>query len=199
MFEERVSDDHLCGDCLVKPGKISFARAAGVYDKSLMHMIKAYKYRGKTQTARPFGRLLFYLYYRHYMTQSPDASLPDMVIPVPLHTRRFRERGFNQAWLLLMEWPELLNRIRPKKMPDLVKDGLKRHRPTRPQAGLDKKSRKENIKGAFALSDKTTVSGRHVLLVDDVYTTGTTAEECASVLQKHGARRVDILTLSRAM
>ena len=197
MFRERVSDDHLCGTCLTEPGRLSMARAFGVYERSLMQVIRAFKYRGKVQLARPLGRLLFQAYQACYGTGQRQG--PDLILPVPLHRRRFRQRGFNQAFLMLKEWPGRLDARQPDQAPRIVRDGLLRTRKTKPQAGLDKKSRKTNIKGAFALSSGCDVKGRHVLLVDDVYTTGATADECARVLVGGGAIRVDILTVARAL
>jgi ComF family protein len=194
MFVERVSDDHLCGRCLTRPGALTLARAVGSYDQSLKKIIQAFKYRNRLGAAGPLGRLLFDLYRRCYRDGAPD-----LIIPVPLHRKRFRTRGFNQAYLLIRNWPF------PKKnapgIPDpvIVKDGMVRRRWTEPQAGLDRKTRRLNIKGAFAVAAHLDVRGRHVLLIDDVYTTGATAEECASVLTKTGARRVDILTVARTV
>jgi ComF family protein len=122
---------------------------------------------------------------------------PDLIVPVPLHIRRFRERGFNQSWMLVQEWPELFRRRHSGTLPELVRDALVRHRWTEPQAGLDRRRRKTNIKGAFSVSGHVDILGKRVLLVDDVYTTGATAEECASVLLKNGASDVHILTLAR--
>lgn len=199
MFRERVSDDHLCGECLTDPKRVNFARALGVYDRSLMHVIRAFKYRGKTQLARPLGQLLFLLYRRCYGAVEGSNQPPDMILPVPLHKKRLRERGFNQAYLLMREWPKLFLGIHPDSQPAIARDGFVRTRWTKPQAGLDKKNRRANIKGAFALSPDCDVKGKHILLVDDVYTTGATAEECARVLLGGGATAVDILTVSRTV
>jgi ComF family protein len=198
MFRERVSDDHLCGDCLTSPGKVEKARAFGVYEKSLMHVIRSYKYRGKIQLAGPLGRLLFQLYRSCYGPNGEPDAPPDLIMPVPLHLRRFRERGFNQAFLMLKEWPDFFAEY-SGKTPRISKDGFLRKKKTRPQAGLDRKGRRDNTKGAFTLSKSMDVSGKHVLLVDDVYTTGATVEECARVLVSGGAARVDVLTLARVL
>ncbi len=198
MFRERVSDDHLCGECLTGVRHVDYARAIGVYDRSLMHAIRAFKYKGRTQLARPLGRMLFELYGRCYGRGGDLRTPPDLIMPVPLHRRRFRERGFNQAYLMIKEWPGLMTTGHAWDS-HVVRDGMIRKRRTKPQAGLDKKRRKENIRGAFAVSADTDVKGKHVLLVDDVYTTGATAEECARVLRASGASVVDILTVARTL
>ncbi|MBU1170776.1 MAG: ComF family protein [Proteobacteria bacterium] len=197
MFKERFSGDHLCGDCLTKPGKISFARALGVYDRSLKYLIHALKYRGKIQVSRALSRLLYALYCQCYTNETMECEGPDIILPVPLFKKRFRQRGFNQAWLLIKDWPLFLACRSGNEKTECIKDGLVRNRWTDPQAGLDRKKRQSNIKGAFSLSSHLDVRKKHVLLIDDVYTTGATVEECAAVLMKNGARKVDVLTVSR--
>lgn len=123
-----------------------------------------------------------------------------MVTPVPLHRRRFSQRGFNQAYLLVRHWPRFLQaEDAVAEKPCILKQALVRHRPTRPQTGLGRRERLSNLKGAFALASGVSVAGKAILLVDDVMTTGTTVDECARVLTAAGAGRVDVLTLARAM
>ena len=147
---------------------------------SIMH---AYKYGGKVQLARPLSTLLTAVYERHWQH---DAI--DMVLPVPLHPIRFRERGFNQAYLLVRSWGDIV-----------VRDILERKRPTSPQTGLGRKERLRNVRGAFMVKDPLAVENRRILLVDDVYTTGATVKECARILLKCNAAQVDILTVGRAI
>lgn len=196
MFQEQGHEDHLCGDCLKTPGKVDFSRAVARYERALKPLIQAFKYRGKIQVSRSLGRLLFGLYCQIYPEDDTKGPRPDLIVPVPLHMRRFRKRGFNQAWLLIRHWPEWFAE-RNGHRPVLVRDGMLRHRWTEPQAGLDRKKRQSNLKGAFSLSPSLDVTGKCVLLIDDVYTTGATAEECAKVLKKNGAGAVHILTLAR--
>jgi ComF family protein len=115
-----------------------------------------------------------------------------MIMPVPLHIRRLRERGFNQSLLLA----KVLS-ARYTIPLDFVT--LKRERDTPPQTTMGRKERQANIKGAFVVADKESVRKQHVLLIDDVYTTGSTLAECTRVLLKNGAARVGVLTLARAV
>ncbi len=190
MFKERVSEDHLCGDCIKKPSKLRVVRSAGIYDQSLLNIIRAYKFGRKIQIASPLGILLFDLYKKTYWdnkTKSWDSNYPDLILPVPLHKKRFRDRKFNQAWLFIKDW----------KNHEVVTNILLRQKPTKPQTGLDKKNRKKNIKGAFCINNPKKIKGKKILLVDDVYTTGATASECAKVLLKNGSKHVDVLIIAR--
>ena len=195
MFPSRRGADHLCGRCAVSGHWFSAARAVGTHEGPLREMIHHLKYGGCVQLARPLGRLLYAFFRR---TWTPEDV--DLVMPVPLHGRRQRRRGFNQAWLLVRQWPGFAEApAGGHPGPLFVRNALVRRTATRPQTGLGREERLSNLKGAFALAPGASVDNRTVLLVDDVMTTGATADACARVLRAAGARRVDVLTLARAM
>jgi len=195
MFKSREGDDHLCEDCIKEPKRFKIARAPGIYDRTHMKAIHCLKYRGKIQMARPFGMLLFAAFIRFW-----DIKNIDLVVPVPLHLKRLRERGFNQAYLLVRNWKRLAMDLKIE-IPDITIDRnvLVRSRWTEPQTGLGRKKRMKNIKNAFKVNDCSRIAGKRILLVDDVLTTGATVNECAKTLISDGAKRVDVLTLARAM
>ena len=114
----------------------------------------------------------------------------DVIIPVPLHIDRLRWRGFNQAQLLLRPFAGTCA-IDPYS--------LARIRPTRPQVGLPEAERRDNVAGAFRVVRPERVAGLRILLVDDVYTTGATVNECGGALRRAGAQAVDVLVLARAV
>ncbi len=121
-----------------------------------------------------------------------DFSTPDLIFPVPLHKSRLQRRGFNQALMLARScFPGWRKRI--------VVDGLLRVRATVPQTSLDGAGRRKNLKGAFTLKDPAMVGGKTVLLVDDVFTTGSTVRECSRVLRIGGAERIEVFTLARSL
>ena len=195
VFKSREGEDHHCGECLNAPKRFRMARSAGVYDNVLMAAIHCLKYKEKIQLARPLGVLLFMAFCRYW-----NKVNLNMIVPVPLHKRKLRSRGFNPSFFLVMEWALIaksLNRMLPA-LPVAV-DILVRKRWTESQTGLGRKDRLQNIKNAFDVSDSSKVKRKNILLVDDVYTTGATANECAKVLMRAGAARVDVLTLARAM
>ncbi|MDR0477407.1 MAG: ComF family protein [Desulfobulbaceae bacterium] len=116
----------------------------------------------------------------------------DLIIPVPLHISRLRQRGLNQSLLLA-------RLFFPKRLPAVRCDLLIRHRPTRPQTGLSGGARRRNLSGAFSLTAASgIIVGKRLLLVDDVRTTGSTLAECGRVLIAHGAARVSYLTMASA-
>ncbi len=187
VFKSREGQDHLCGRCLERPGAFTRARAVGIYDQSLRAAVQALKFNAMVQLAPSLGRLLRHAYRHHW----PVGDI-DLIAPVPLHPRRFRQRGFNQSYLLIADWRSTGGAM-------VVRDLLDRHRDTQPQTGLDRRQRRININRAFSIRRPGQSAGRRVLLVDDVLTTGATVEACARVLLKDGARRVDVLTLARAL
>jgi ComF family protein len=150
-------------------------------------MIHRYKYGKKVQLRRPLGLLT-----AARLASFAGESAPDLLIPVPLHRKRLSERGFNQSLLIArvleQEW----------RLP-LVRAGLARIRWTEPQVRLSAAEREQNVRGAFAVADPSAVSGKRVMLVDDVFTTGSTVDECARVLRRAGAAGVQVVTVARAV
>jgi ComF family protein len=181
VFESRDGSDRPCGACTTDPPPFARARAAALYEGPVAAAIKRFK----------FSRQMAYLPVMQNWLKLPScrelAAAADLVAPVPLHSRRLKARGFNQALLLAGAFPDL----------PLVREALVRVRHTVPQVGLNPRERQDNVKGAFAVPDPALVQGRNVLLVDDLYTTGATAKECARVLLRAGAARVEVLTVAR--
>ncbi len=182
-----AGEDHPCGDCITSPPPFDLARAVGVYDKVLLEAIHRFKYHHHW----PSGKALSRLMARHLW---PDIELEryDLILPVPLHPKKLRQRGFNQAVFLgraLARQHGLALRV----------DLIRRKGYTMPQVGLDAKDRHQNVRGAFEVKTPEAVEGKKVILVDDVYTTGSTVSECAMVLKEAGAEEVAVLTLARAV
>jgi ComF family protein len=195
MFKSPVGEDHLCSDCLRQPSAFRRARAAGVYSGALMELVHQLKYRACFVLIDPLGRLLQEAFQRHWRPGEID-----MVLPIPLHAGRWRQRGFNQAQMLVDAWGKAARRRTPDgcRFPK-ARDIFVRSRPTAPQTGLGKPERRRNIRGAFKVVDRAAVKERRILLVDDVYTTGATAAEAARELKENGAETVDVLTIARTM
>ena len=194
-FNSRQGEDHHCGDCITSPRKFRIARAALVYDKISTEVIHCFKYKGKTQLARPLSELLM-MTLRNYW----DDNSINVILPVPLHIKRLMKRGFNQAHLLIRDW-HLKAKQNEIDLQDckIESDVLVRTTPTVAQTALSRSQRAINVRNAFILKSKEKIVNQNVLLVDDVYTTGATVNECAGVLLEHGAKRVDVLTLARAI
>ncbi|MEE8552373.1 MAG: ComF family protein [Desulfobacterales bacterium] len=195
VFKSREGEDHVCGECLDSPMRFGIARSPGIYEQTLMAAIHCFKYRGKIQLARPFGMLLFTAFISFW-----EKNSVDLIIPVPLHVKKFRMRGFNPSFLLVRDWATIAAMLNDE-LPDIpvARDVLERRTWTEPQTGLGRKKRLENVKNAFSINDHSKIAGKRVLLVDDVFTTGATANECAKVLLNGGVGHVDVLTLARAM
>ncbi len=177
----------LCAVCRRGFFDFDFARSYGALVDPLQEIIHQFKYCSHRSLALPLARRLYGLWGHGFRERAPD-----MIIPVPLHKSRRRERSFNQALLLtryLSRWTGI-----PLKDKLLI-----RHRPTPTQAGLSRKQRRRNVSGAFRVVDRTAVNKRSILLVDDVFTTGATMNECARILRKQGAHRIDVMTVARVV
>ncbi len=204
QFKSPAESDHLCGRCISGEGSgggtrrnpFVSARACGQYSGTLKNMIHAYKYHGKTGLGRPLGTLLHIHFAKHYA----DAPI-DCIVPVPLHREKLVKRGFDQVMGMLYHWPWTVaggNRVL-KNGSALSEKLLLRVKNTDTQTGLDRKRRSANVRTAFAVTDSERVKNKSVVLIDDVYTTGATLEECASAVKRAGARQIHCLTLARAM
>lgn len=180
------SPDHLCGTCREQKAYFSFARAAGLYEEEgvLRKAILLFKYGKKAALGHHLGRLMAEASYGRVEVTSYDC-----LVPVPLSPEREKERGFNQS-LILAE------ALGGRFGVPVERKALVRVRPTGPQEG-SRKAREENVRGAFAVIRPEQVAGKRILLIDDVYTTGATVNECAKVLMKAGAQKVAVYTLAR--
>lgn len=176
----------VCAACEKMRPAYDRLRGVVVYDPAVAAAIKSFKYQRDVTLARALARVLHGVSGSGLRWNDYDA-----IIPVPLHPVRLRERRFNQALLLLRELPD--SRSLPIR-PDL----LQRVRHTTPQAELSAKERRENVKGAFAVTPETSLTDLRVLLVDDVASTGSTLHECAKVCKQAGAAAVDAAVVARA-
>lgn len=194
-FKSQEDQDHLCGDCISRPKKFRMARAAVAYDQQLMAVIHRFKYAAKTQLARPLGGLMLSVFMQQW-----EGEEVDLILPVPLHPQKICRRGFNQSYLLIQGWKAVAKAMHIA-LPDIpiLMEVLTRSKATVSQTGLGRRQRLKNVKGVFSLRFPEKIYGKKVLLIDDVYTTGETVNECARILLKFGAVRVDVLTLARAV
>ena len=179
LFCDKVltaKDDFLCACCAV------LGHAPFLYDDVVKIPVFALKYSGVKTLVYPMARAM-------YASLPADVSA-DFLLPVPLHGNRIKERGFNQSELLAAELSEML------KIPAV--DGLFRTRDTKPQNVLNPAQRKENISGAFALKDGFDPKNSRILLVDDIVTTGSTAQECEKLLMDAGALDVQLIVFAKA-
>jgi ComF family protein len=131
------------------------------------------------------------------LSRGDDCSGP-IIVPVPLHSSRRRERGYNQSELLALGLARKLKSIAAAATPRVLRDGLCRKRATPPQTGLTVAARRENVRGAFEVARAEQIHGRRIIVVDDVMTTGATVSACARALKRAGAAHVTAITLARA-
>jgi ComF family protein len=197
---ERVLSPHLlydvegallCRLCHAVEPPFAKAVAYGRYEEGLRDLIHLLKYGGVRPAANILGRMLAEAIV---LLDPVIGKEPIATIPVPLHASKRRERGFNQAELIARAALKLNSATGRLHLVDNV---LERRRETKSQIGMTPHQRRENMRGAFAVTRPDPVAGREVLLVDDVYTTGATVSECARVLRRAGASRVWVATVAR--
>lgn len=178
---------HPCAACLRRIPPLSAARAAARYDGAVKDILLLFKYKG----LRPLGRPLAAFLHAALEGENAPWRGADLLVPVPLHRIRRRERGFNQAGVLAKELSRLT------EVP-VIDRALRKTAPLRPQASLRAEARRANIRGAYRVARPEAVRGKVVVLVDDVCTTGSTLGECARVLRKAGAADVRAVMVARA-
>lgn len=185
-FHSRSGGNHRCESCLRKRPLFHTIGAPYLYEGSLKTVIHLFKYEGRSGLAAFLGPIL-----ASFARDWDTGEKVGLVMPVPLHPRRLRERGFNQSKLLA-------GHVAGELDTPLDVYSLRRIRHTPPQTGLGRAERRKNVRGAFHLRTPEIVRGKAVILVDDVATTGNTLNECTKVLLKSGARQVSCLVLARA-
>lgn len=181
----RTADEkqHLCGGCLQNPPSYSVARSLFLHREPIKTLIHDLKYH-RTSAALTAIQTLVPSIREEFV----DC---DVIIPVPLHTKKLRERGFNQSLLLAkIIFSDTSSKIRS--------DLLKRVRNTPPQTTMSGKQRRRNLRKAFSVNQNTDLTGKVICLVDDVFTTGSTVNECSLILKSCGAKDVKVFTLSRS-
>ncbi len=186
-FDPLAKGARRCVDCRRRRRAFSVARSAAYYSGPLADAIRRFKYDCQMVLWRPLGALMVDSLRGGAGAIEPDTV--DVVCPVPLHASRLNERGFNQSELLGEVVAEAI--CRPQKAL------LERTRPTLPQVDLPAESRATNVRDAFAPRLQEVTAGQRVLLIDDLFTTGSTMSECARALRRVGAADVRVLTLAR--
>jgi len=182
-----AAEGQICGECLRKPPAFAQVEAAWRFRFPIDSLITRFKHQARW----PYGRLLADLLSEHLQHAfARDLPRPDYLLPVPLARGRLRQRGFNQAGMLA-DWLGKTLDIA------VVHDRLQRPLETPAQQQLDAATRKRNLRRAFLLAGDVALENRHIAVIDDVLTTGATAEAVARLLHKAGAARVDIYCLAR--
>jgi len=179
----QATDAETCASCLARPPRIARSRAAVAYGELPRSLAIRLKNGRKVAIARTMAR-----YMAPLVSRSEDAIL----VPVPLHRGRLWRRGFNQSALVARELSRRLS------LPSDVMT-LRRIKRTPPLKGMSPLQRRKTVAGAFRISDKAAFAGKTVILVDDVLTTGSTAEACARTLKRAGAARVELISWARVV
>lgn len=184
--DARIKTENICANC--PPGKTWFARARGVaaFSGVAQVVVARLKYHRRIEYAALMAEAIGESYAKD------NGGGADVVVPVPLHSSRRRERGFNQSALIARHFAEFHG------IP-VTEKALLRIKPTPSQTRMKKRQRRENVSGAFSCRRPAEIAGRRVLLIDDVYTTGSTVNECAKVLMEAGAESVQVLSYARAV
>lgn len=174
-----------CGRCRRGLSPYQLGASLGPYEGALKTLIQELKFKGRRRVS---GRLAELLWADPRVRALFDDG--PVVVPVPLHPRRRRQRGYNQAELLAAALARQAGLV-------IQADALARRKETLPQTGLTAAGRRRNVAGAFLVRRRARIHGRTVVLVDDVYTTGATSRACAAALRQAGAHEVRLLTVAR--
>lgn len=181
----------ICGRCITNKNHFSLARSIGVYDGTLRDAIHLFKYKGKISLANNFMEL-FKSYFNKNKEFKNIFSGVDFILAVPLHKKKLRKREYNQS----LVFTELISEYTGIQV---LKNYLNRIKTTLPQSKLLREERFKNVKGVFDVTNYRYFNNKVLLLIDDIFTTGATVNECSKVLLKSGAKEIRVLTISRAI
>jgi ComF family protein len=186
-FEDSIEDTTICGDCLSEPPRFDIARAALRYNDASRRLLLRFKYGDQQHAAVTFARWL-------HLSGLESLKTADFILPVPLHWRRLWQRRFNQSALLAKA-------LALRSDIPYLANALTRRRFTGPQKGLNRRNRQKNVRMAFTVtpSVKARIKGKHLILIDDVMTSGATVNECAKLLKHAGAAKITVLTVARVL
>ncbi len=179
--------ENLCNSCATKPPRFGKLRTIAVYENTIQQAIHQFKFNKRDSLSHTLKQLI--------LDNIPcDLNLTDYdyVLPVPIHKKRLRERGFNQSTLLAKGIAKVVG-LR------VLEDVLIREKNTSPQSSLDREARQTNIKGAFKIQNADIIRDKHILVFDDVFTTGATVREVVNVLWDADPIEIDVLTLARTL
>ena len=179
--------EDVCDACAATPPPYGKLRTIAYYEAALQQAIHLFKFEKRTALTKPLTQLTM-----EHIPNDCNIAEYDFILPIPIHKKRLRERGFNQATLLA-------NGIAKTAGVQVVTDALVRHRNTSPQSSLDREARQTNIVGAFELQKKEIVRNKRILVLDDVFTTGATVREAVKVLWNADPVEIDVLTLARTL
>lgn len=184
MCGKFLASGSLCSDCRSIRHYYDRAHSLCVYDGKIKEWIYSFKYAGRSYLARPFGRMMV----ERIKEIGLDRAV-DCIVPVPLYRKKQRQRGYNQSHLLA-------NVISRELGLGKTLDILRRDKDTPPLSGQTRLQRMETMEGAFRIADGGAAAVKNVLLIDDIYTTGSTVNQCAKVLKEWGAAGVYVFTLA---
>lgn len=180
-------EPHFCGNCLKKRPPFSHHRSCAKYEGILKDIIILYKYRH----FQVLGKDLAFFIDRILVEKEEIWEGVNAVVPVPLHPRRKKKRGFNQSQIIAKELAKM-------RRVELVEGILVKAKNVPPQTSLEVNERQQNVRGAYKVIKGERIRGKVILLVDDVYTTGSTIRECSSVLKEAGVKEIRALSIAQA-
>jgi len=181
-----IGNQSSCGRCIKKAPSYDYSGSVFRYEGDIINLIHQLKFGEKISHARSIGEVLLAFYENVLLAKH---GVPDCIVPVPLHAKRLRERGYNQS-------SEIARVIAKRLKVPIAYDAVIKKHSTLAQSGLNAKERQKNIKNAFSVMN--VEDYKHVLVIDDVVTTGSTVNEMAKALKKSGIERVGVLSIARA-
>ena len=182
-FAFTVEEEAICAKCISNRPKYDIARSLLSFDEHSKKLIYGFKYNDKTGYAKLFAHLTLQRY-------SPELMDTDIIAPVPMHRFKRLYRYYNPPQLLATELQKRLDKL-------MIADLLIKTKWTKPQTYLSKNKREKNLAGSIKANTKYNIKQKNILLIDDVHTTGTTANYCSSILKRCGAKSVKLVTVGR--